>query len=783
MSKKRSQKVDIKTGNISGSGTTNIAAGDIKIIQPPPQPTASTFFTIEAPPADFTGRETELQQLLSAFDRSHGALLCGLTGSGGIGKTVLARLAAQKLAKRFPDARLEINLLGASQAPLDPAQAMRRLLAPFFPAQKLPEDPAELRGLYLDTFRRHTALLLLDNAQDAAQVRLLLPEPPSAAIVTSRLGFSLPEKDFKPLSLDLLPTFEARQLLLKASPRLQIEPEEALDKLAALCGRLPLALRVSASHFESRPDWSLDSFSEHLADEHARLALLSDPDDADLNVHACLALSYDSLPAELQRRFRQLGVFAAPFNLTALAAVWDRNLGQGTSGGIALSLESESSLGLLLRRHLLDFPLDKGEYRLHDLTRLYALERLLKEKDEAQLALEYYAEVYLLFASNLEIQFQKGGENILPALQNFTAIWLHLQKIWQRLTGFEAGWVRFEGADRWLSDLTDRLIDILYHYLPPRELIPIHETALQAARRLGNRDSESASLTNLGNAWFDLGETRKACTYYEMALKIDKEIGDQHGEGIDLGNLGNAWNILGEPRKAIKFFKRALAKARKTSDQKSKSNYLGNLGIAYLNMGELRKAVEYSQQALEIDRETGNRHGEGTNLGNLGIAYRNLGEVQKSIEYHTQALEIDREIGDRGGEASNLCSLGNAWNTTGEPRKAIAAYEQALQISQEIGDRRNEGIFLGNLGLAWADLGDNHKAIAYYEQALKIAKETSDRNSEGRHLANLGNTYKNLGDINLAREYFKQALKIFRAIESPTADWVRQQMADMEKTA
>jgi hypothetical protein len=48
MSKKQTQKMDIKTGDISGSGTTNIAGGDINIFQPPPQTAASAFFTIES---------------------------------------------------------------------------------------------------------------------------------------------------------------------------------------------------------------------------------------------------------------------------------------------------------------------------------------------------------------------------------------------------------------------------------------------------------------------------------------------------------------------------------------------------------------------------------------------------------------------------------------------------------------------------------------------------------------------------------------------------------------
>ncbi len=41
-------------------------------------------------------------------------------------------------------------------------------------------------------------------------------------------------------------------------------------------------------------------------------------------------------------------------------------------------------------------------------------------------------------------------------------------------------------------------------------------------------------------------------------MKISKEIGDRRGEGADLGNLGSAYSDLGEPRKAIKFYEQAL---------------------------------------------------------------------------------------------------------------------------------------------------------------------------------------------------------------------------------
>ncbi len=761
--------MDIKTGNISGSGTTNIAGGDINIIQPPHLPTASAFFTIEAPPADFTGREEELQQLLSAFDSSHSALLCGMTGSGGIGKTVLARLAAQKLADRFPYARLEINLQGTSHPPLDPAEAMRRLLAPFYPAQKLPDNPAELRGLYLSTFRQHAALLLLDNACDAAQVRALLPEPPSAAIVTSRLGFSLPEKGLQPLKLNLLPKDEARLLLRKVSPRLVSESDDSLVQLANICGSLPLALRVAGSLFESRPDWSLPSYHQRLNNEHARLSLLTDPDDPDLNVRACLALSYDCLPAELQLYFRQLGVFAAPFDLPALSAVWDN------TGKI------NSTLGLLLKRHLLDYSSETGQYALHDLTRLYALERLCKDNSEAKLSLERYAKHFLTIGSVINEQYQKGGENIIPALRAFASVRLHLWAAWRRLAGQEPGWPLFEGADRWLSDFSSRVAYLLDLYLPPRERIPLLESTLAAARRLGDRGGEGAHLGNLGNAWSDLGEVRKSIEFYTQALVIHKDMGDRLGEGHDLGNLGVAWSVMGEVRKSIGFYEQALAIDKETGDRGGEGNHLDNLGNAWSYLGEVRKAIGFYEQALAIAKEIGDRRGEGYRLGNLGCAWYYLGESRKAIEYYLQALAISREIGDRSSEGNHLGNLGIAWSDLGEPRKAIEFYTQVLAIFKEINNRLGEGTSLGNLGSAYFDLKDYDKAVEYYQEQLNISQQIDDRHGEGYANWGIAICQQEIGDREQAIQHARAALELFTAIESPSAEQMRKLLADLEQ--
>src|SRR6266498_126434 len=63
-------------------------------------------------PADFTGRETELKQLLDLLTKHKGAAISGLTGMGGIGKTALGLIAAHQMADKYPDAQIFLDLKG-----------------------------------------------------------------------------------------------------------------------------------------------------------------------------------------------------------------------------------------------------------------------------------------------------------------------------------------------------------------------------------------------------------------------------------------------------------------------------------------------------------------------------------------------------------------------------------------------------------------------------------------------------------------------------------------------
>jgi tetratricopeptide (TPR) repeat protein len=82
--------------------------------------------------------------------------------------------------------------------------------------------------------------------------------------------------------------------------------------------------------------------------------------------------------------------------------------------------------------------------------------------------------------------------------------------------------------------------------------------ALSAAKRLKDRDSYGAHLSNLGQAYSDLGDVQSAIELYKKSLAISRETGDRQMQAYDFNNLGQAYADLGEVQRAIKFYKRAL---------------------------------------------------------------------------------------------------------------------------------------------------------------------------------------------------------------------------------
>lgn len=652
--------------NIAGSVNGDVYAGPVNI-QPPP--VVRSLYQIPAPPADFVGREDELEQLLAQFQR--GAAISGVRGMGGVGKSTLAFKLAQQVDADYPDAQVYVDLRGARSNPLTPVDAMQQVARAFHPEARLPDDEAEMQKCYRSVLHGKRALLLLDDAADREQVEALLPPEGCAALITSRQTFTLP--GLKSLSLDALPPERARELLLEIAERIGAYA----DELAAACGYLPLALRAVGSALAERVDVHPAEYLHRLQQADTRRGL----------IEASLSLSYELLSPELQQRWAALAVFPADFDAPAAAAVLDvdaetarealgallrysllqfiapalginpqadRESGLKPAGGNTASNQSASAplisqTGDLSPGASQDAPpgVSTGRYRLHDLARVYAAARLTAERDSA--LRKHHAAYYETVLRTANKLYMQGHEHILRGLALFDRERAHIEQGQQWAAANAAG---DDEAAQLCSAYPDAGVYVLELRLTPRQRIPWLEAALEAARHLNHRAAEGWHLGNLGLTYLDLGEPRQAIEYHEQSLEIARAIGDRRGEGNSLGNLGSAYYSLGEPRRAI----------------------------------------EYYEQRIEIAQEIGDRRGEGAALGNLGIAYRNLGEPRRAIDYYEQHVEIAQAIGDRRGEGNSLWNMSLALDDIGERAQAMACAEAALTIREQIEDPNTEKV-------------------------------------------------------------------------------------------
>jgi tetratricopeptide (TPR) repeat protein len=622
-------------------------------------PTTNYLHQLPDPPRDFVGRETELQELHEGMKQG-GVSISGLAGMGGVGKTALALQLGAELAAEYPDAALYLDLRGVEPPSMSVVEALQFFIRVFEPTAQLPDDEAQLQKIYRSLLNGKRALLVLDNARDRAQVEPLLP--PAACgcgvIVTSRQHFYV--GGLKLTHLDKMKAGDARTLLLKIAPRIG----DTADELAQKLGYLPLALRLAASFLAERPNISAPDYLRRLNN------ILARPEMGP--VEASLSLSYDPLDAPTQRHWCALSIFPDTFDDAAAAAVW------------AMEPDAaQESLGALLAYSMVEWNETTRRYRLHDLARDFAGTRLSENQSElyaAQLRHATHYEQVLRVAKEL---FLEGHDAIVPGLKLFD----------DERPNIEAGqmWARTHAAQdseaAYLSMMYPNAgVYVLAIRQHPRELIAWLEAQATAARQLKRRDAEGVALGNLGIAYADLGEARRAIEYHEKTLIVMQEIGDRRGEGVALGGLGLAYYSLGETRRAIEYHEKRLVIAEEIGDRRGEGVALGGLGIAYADLGETRRAIEYHEKYLAIAGEIGDRRGEGTALGNLGNAYADLGETQRAIEYHEKALVIAGEIGDRRGEGGASFNMALALVSLGETEQAIELAQAALTIFEAIED-------------------------------------------------------------------------------------------------
>ena len=288
---------------------------------------------------------------------------------------------------------------------------------------------------------------------------------------------------------------------------------------------------------------------------------------------------------------------------------------------------------------------------------------------------------------------------------------------------------------------------------------------LKVAKENGDRLGEGRASKNMGFVQLRRGNFDAAKKDFELCLEIAKEIGDKSHEASALGGLGVAHDNLGHFKKAMEFFQLQLQIAKELADKEIEERSYCNLGNTCLHQGNFKQALVYHTQLLNSVKESGDRKGEEVAYGSIGTDNYKLGLLKEAIENHERQLEIVKELADKDEEARVCGNLGNDYRSLGNLKKAKDYYELSLEVAKKNKAKAVEGGAYANLGIVYRLLKEFHKAVENHDKHLEKCIELKDRPGEGRAYGNLGLVYADLGDFPKALEYHELCLEVAKELE------------------
>jgi DNA-binding SARP family transcriptional activator/tetratricopeptide (TPR) repeat protein len=650
----------------------------------------------------FAGREAELKELDALLDQAGpggedgpggAVVISAVAGMAGVGKTALAVHWARRVAGRFPDGQLYVNLRGydAEGAAVTPEEvAGWFLVALGVPTAQIPADGQARYGLYRSVLAGRRVLIVLDNARDAAQVRPLLPGSPGCmVVVTSRSSLAglAAAEGARPLRLGPLSGDEAVQLLAaRLGPeRVAAEPQAA-GELVARCGHLPLALAVMAARAAADRGLPLGMLAGQLArvadasgTEPGRLDVL-ETGDAATSLRQLLSWSYRQLTRPAAAMLAVLGVHCGP-DITVPAAA---SLA-GVPVAAARRAMAELADASLLAEHR------PGRYVMHDLVRGFAAGQARQDLGEA---------------------------GIRAAVERSFDHYLHTMIVWTSAVGRFTPPLPAPGVvPEHLADGAD-----LDDWAQAEHQVLLRATAQAAAAGFITHAwqifvSQAFSLAGAGWFWADFRAVGQAL------LAASRAADDHAGLGWTHAILG-WYSIFADTHEEDR------AHLRQALDHLQQAGDLRGQALAHLFAarpagadGDLDQAVWHCEQALALLRPVGSRAAERWALTALGECLAHRGDYDMARRYIGQALEAGPEPGDPMSLSRAWSALGLVHSRIGEHQQAINCYRQALTLVRQRNGPQAllwQADLLTNFGDACRAAGDQPGAVEYWEQARQI---------------------------------------------------------------
>lgn len=778
------------SSDLSGSAKDVVQARDVSggIHFHTPASSVAVPHLLRADVTGFVGREAELAALATAAEERSGLRLVVLAGTAGAGKTSLALRFAHQVRASFPGGDLFVDLRGYDTGPpVAPATALALFLRALgVAASDLPSDLEGRAGLYRSLLAGRSVLVVLDNVATVGQVRPLLPgDGRPLVVVTSRSRLSgLTARDgARRIGVGVLDQAEAIDLIQAVTDgeRVGDDPEQVAE-LAALCARLPLALRIAAERAAARPFMPLPDLIAQLRSGSGLWEALSADDEQEADaVRTVFAWSYRALPPVAARAFRLLGLHPGPeFGAGAAAALL------GVSQGKARTM-----LDVLAGAHLLE-QTGPARFQFHDLLRAFAADTATSDEPELERreALRRIADWYLHsaraaapFADNLwaDTAAESPVAGVEPEIfTDYQGVvdWYaterhNLRAMIQALERAGNGAAVFQ--------LAMAIRPLIFTHGSADDRLPVAQAALRGAIAADDLLAQARAFRALASVERLGGDLPEALTHARSALGAFEVLDDPAGAA----EAANALALVLIAQRDLDEALRVLAVGAERADAEGQQRWVAllrtNSAAALELRGDFAAAAEAGEQGLAGLVEAGY---QGPMLleahGTVVRACIELQQWDRAWE-HMDVAERDASTGaEPSVQAMLFTDRAELLLAQGYSAEAQEAVWQAENLARALGDRGQQARILTIAGRALRSLGHVEEAADFHRRAVQLRRALPDRFKTAEALAYLAEALDDAGEASDAGAVRGEALRLLDGYRDRRATALRARLAATE---
>src|SRR5580692_6831210 len=283
------------------------------------------------------------------------------------------------------------------------------------------------------------------------------------------------------------------------------------------------------------------------------------------------------------------------------------------------------------------------------------------------------------------------------------------------------------------------------------------EKARDAAKAVDDPLLQARSLTGLGYALSDQGDTAQALECHRSALKLVREIGAQRDIAGALLNIANLMSSSGDVKGAHASYQESLEISRAINNKQGIVDAEGGLAENLYTSGDYGAARNIYEDMLKTAKEVGDQKNVALALNAIGLILFEQADIPNARKRFDESLKVSRAAGMKADSAATLIAVGDLNLAQGQFDAAAKNYNDALQVNKDLADSLGTAQSTSALALLSLEQGRLADSENLARQAADALHQQNNADLETDALATLARALVEDNKISDARAAINRA--------------------------